>query len=60
MNTPHCIRPFYVLALLLTLVFPGCHYYAAVEEEHHYAVEINGTLCGYSTLNSSMKQIDGH
>jgi len=58
MNTPRCIRPFCVLALFLTLVFPGCHYYAAVEEEHHYAVEINGTLCGYSTLNRSMKVID--
>jgi len=58
MNTPRSIRPLHVLAILLALVVPGCHYYAAVAEEHHYAIEINGTLCGYSTLNSSMKEID--
>jgi len=49
-----------VLSLLLSVLVLGC--VAAADpptEEHNYAIEINGTLCGYSNVRVWPSELDG-
>jgi transglutaminase-like putative cysteine protease len=53
------LRRFALLPLLIVLMLAGAAAAGETTEEHYYAIELNGTLCGYAHIQSSPAEFEG-